>query len=103
LLRVILFKTCANVLRHLLCVDGGQPKVGIMFVLVLVFVTVIFGTLQKLDSLCAFDHPHGIGKRVFHKSFQPGTGEDNDFRTFHSLDLPDTERVIVEAGNILCH
>ena len=45
----------------------------------------------------------GILENILHKFLQPCAGDDDDLCCFRGLYLPDIQRIIVEAGNLLRH
>ena len=99
----LLRKTCANVLRHLLCAFGGQPEVRVVFVFVaMVIVLMVMAAIQKgyalaaVEALLTFQH-------IGHKVLKTAAGKDHEPGTFHRLDLADAEGIVMQAGDAFRH
>ena len=85
---------------------GGQPDMGVVLMMVLVF-AVVMGFMvvvipfQKKDPLRGVN---GLGRvqNVLHERFQPAAGDDDGVSPFGLLYLIDIQRVVMQTGDGLC-
>ena len=99
-------QTVADVLSHGRSMDGGEPDMGVVIVvmpMVIMIVVVIFVRAEQFNAVGSIDDVVGAVEGVLQESLQTGAGDDDSVCAFNGPHLTDLQRVVVEARYAFCY